>query len=844
MVNTMKTTNRNTNGATVPPEILGERGLDALQRLRFKEAVDLFKQVIRTDPSPKWKEALADAYEGRARDLAAKGMFKEAAMVLENTMATGGATAPVPGGVRDPSLYLSCLIRDSQQQKAAVYVLNHLPERPNLQALAAALLVSVPRLPDLTAAASPEQRRWHALAAASRAALAAWCDRGAPEEIDRHLNGISLRSAFRPVRVLLNTLIRPPEDAERTRLVLDTIPPGSPFHPLRQAVAASVSRDSGLDADSWRRLAPLQQSFVAETAGLTQAASQFLARLAEAERGGSGALFNFLMKRTDLPRTEVRSACLNLLPRLPDHVSRFEKSFGELSFVEHQRLQALTAESRGNWEAAGRAWSATAAAFAEDGGSDRMSGLACGVIYRHLSNLAEQHQQIEADDDFCDPVVRYLEQACSVDPDYLPGRLELIGHYREDAASDQDPSTAKTWHQMVDETVRRFPEDARVLQQALDSALARKAFKQASGFARRLLQINAINPGVRRQMIELQISYARKQMRAKRADLAMKALNEAAEWERADKPSPQLRIVRALVELHSASPDQARAAEARLRAGVALAGGGVVGWFRTRLEADLLKSGGRTGFIQQELARARETPASTDEIMAVVAAVGQPEAGENKKVVAALLTAMQTWLQQGAALAWQPAEFQAVAEVLARFEMYGLLVDYAQAARQRDPANPVWRFHAIVGRTRGKADRLSVAEQDDLMALAEAAARREDFHMATRIARFLDGETRKRRRSRRRVGRADDDDLDDGDAIAMLGAVLSDMPKGAAADLRQLVNEVGREKAITTMVEQLRGVAGGDVPVSALREFCAAAVARALGGVPSRPGSSPYGMPF
>lgn len=842
----MKTTNRNSAGNTTPPAILGERGLDALQRQRFKEAIDLFKQAIRTDPCPKWKEALADAYQGRARDLAAKGMFKEAAMVLENTMVPGGATAAVPGGVRAPSLYLSCLIRDGQQQKAAVYVLNHLPEQPDLQALAAALLVSVPRLPDLTAVATPEQRRWHALAVASRAALAAWCDRGTPEEVDRHLSGISLRSAFRPVRVLLNTMIRPPKDAERTRLLLETIPPGSPFHPLRQAVAASVLRNSSLDADSWRRLTKLQQRFVTETAGLPASASQFLERLAEAELGGSAALFNFLLKQTDLPRTEVRSACLNLLPRLPDHVSRFERSFGELSFVEHQRLQALTAESRDNWAAAGRAWSATAAAIGEDRGSDRMSGLACGVIYRHLSNLADQHQQIEADDDFCDPVVWYLERACSEDPDYLPGRLALIEHYREDAASDQDPSTTKTWHQMVDETVRRFPEDARVLQQALDSALARKAFKQASGFARRLLQINAINPGVRRQMIELQISYARKQMRAKRADLAIKALSEAAEWERADKPNAQLRIVRALVELQSPASDQAGVvdhAEARLREGIALAGGGVAGWFRTRLEADLLKAGGRTGLVQQELARARETPPSTDEIMAIVGALGQQEAGENKKAVAALLTAMQTWLQQGAALAWQPAEFQAVAEMLARFEMYGLLVDYAQAARQRDPANAIWRFHAIVGRTRGKADRLSAAEQDDLMSLAEAAARREDFHMATRIAQFLDGETRKGRRGRRRFGLTDDDP-DDDDVIAMVGAMLSDMPKGAASDLRRLVNELGREKAITAMMEQLRSLVGADMPVGQLRELCAAAITRAMGGRPSQPGSSRYGMPF
>jgi hypothetical protein len=55
----------------------------------------------------------------RAGTLADKKMFKEAAMVLENT------TAP-DGLVRDPTLYVRCLIRDGQQQKAAVHLLHRL----------------------------------------------------------------------------------------------------------------------------------------------------------------------------------------------------------------------------------------------------------------------------------------------------------------------------------------------------------------------------------------------------------------------------------------------------------------------------------------------------------------------------------------------------------------------------------------------------------------------------------------------------------------------------------------------------------------------------------------------
>jgi hypothetical protein len=838
---------RHGSGNTARPEILAERGLDALQRERFKDAIELFKQAIRAEPRTDWRERLAEAYRGRARDLAAKGMFKEAGMVLENTIVVAG------GVIRDPELYLSCLIRDGQQQKAAVYLLNHPPEHEDLEALAAAVLVSVPQLPDLAPSATPEQRRWRDLAIASRAALAAWWDGASATEVDGRLDAISLRSAFRPIRLLLKTLISPREDADRTRRVLDTIQPGSPFFPLRQAVAAALLRGDALDADTWNRLTPRQQTFVAETAGLPPGASQFLARIGEAERGGPGALFHFLLKQAELPQADVRNACINLLPHVPDRVSQFERSFGALSPVERSRIQALAAEERGDWEAAAGFWSATAGAIARGAvahrGSDRASNLARGVIYRHLADIAGKHPEVEANDGSDDPVVAYLIRACEADPDHLQSHLDVIGRYRADASSASDSSAAKDWHQSVEETVKRFPDDARVLQQALDSALARKAYKQAATFARRVLRINAINPGVRRQMIELQIAYARKQMRARRPDLALKGLAEAAEWERADAPSAPLRIARALVERTGAT-DQT---EARLREGVALAGGGVAGWFRARLEADFMKAGDEVGWLQQELARARETPPTGDAIMAIVAALGQPEAGDNKKAVASLLLGLRPWLQKGATIDWKPSEFQAMAEMLARFEAYDLLRDYAKAARQRDPANPSWRFHEIVGRTQGKADRLSMAEEDELMAITEAAGERQDFHMVTRIARFLDQDAKRRGLGRRRGGWGSpdpDDDMDGEDMMALFAAMLSEMPRATAANLRDLVKDIGREKAIAELAGQMKFALGQELPPGLLQELCAAMVAQAMGGGgrsrqgASRPGAARHGLPF
>jgi len=812
---------------SVPIGIQIARAGEALRQERFKEAIELFKPLIRQDPRPEWKASLADAYRGRARAMAAKKMFKEAAMVLENTIAPDGT-------VRDPRLYLTCLIRDGQQPKAAAYLLRCfggdgvLPatERAALEDLAASLLVAVPQLPEASRAAPSEPSRWRELAAASREALAGWINGASAEEMDRQLNRISLRSAFRPLRLLLKSLTSIPRDDERTRHLLETIHPGSPFYPFRQAVEATVLGERVLDAYAWEQLTPAQQAFVAETRGLPVAASQFLARLSEAAQGGPAVLFGYLTKQPDLPRAEVRNACLNLLPQIPDRLPQFEKSFGPLSDLERHRVKALAAEARNDWEVAERSWRAAAAAIA-DGGTDRQAMLSQGVIYRHLAHLAIMHPEIEGEDIFGDPVIFYLERCYTVDPEHIPTLLELIGRYRKELQ-------LKDWHRLVDEAVQRFPDDSQVLLQATESAVARKAYKMAAGFARRLLKINSINPGVRRQMIELQVAHARKQMRAKRPDLAAKELSAAAEWERPDAPSALLRIARGLVSLQTGAKEQA---EVWLREGVELAGGGVAGWFQAQLEAELMNAtGGDAGWLRQELVRARETPPTEESVMTIVSAVGRPEAVENKRVVAGLLLGLRAWLLQAASFNWSEAEFQALAETLARFDAFDLLQEYARAARRRDPANPAWRFYDIVARTKGNADRLSMAETDDLFEMAEAAARREDFHAAKRIERFLDGNGRVSA-GRGRAAVALPDTIDDDEMAALFMAMMDEMPKGSADSLRGLVNELGRDATVAQMVEKLRSSPiGPGMPEPLLRLLSEAMVAKAMGGGRSRHG--------
>ena len=140
-----KQKHRHDAAAAASPAVLAERGAQAMQLGRFKEAVEIFKQLSRQDPQPQWSDRLAEAYAGRARALAEKGMFKEAAIVLENTQQPDGT-------MREPVLYLHCLIRLGQHQKAARVALKYIgtgrEEGARIAELAATLWLAAPAAAD------------------------------------------------------------------------------------------------------------------------------------------------------------------------------------------------------------------------------------------------------------------------------------------------------------------------------------------------------------------------------------------------------------------------------------------------------------------------------------------------------------------------------------------------------------------------------------------------------------------------------------------------------------------------------------------------------------------------
>jgi cellulose synthase operon protein C len=800
-----------------PVEVLAARGREALRVGRFKEAMEVFKQLARQDGRPEWSERLSDAYAGRAHALAEKGMFKEAAMVLENTRT-------VDGLVREPVLYLTSLVRQGQYQKAQQAALHHVDRVPAAAAsrvagMAAVLSLVVPTRAEAQGAKPLDGTPWLEQCGAARVALDAWLEGKPSDEVEHLVSRIPLRSSFGPLRLILKSLVTPSYARGKALGLLAMVPPDSSFAPVA-AAAAALADDSAALLVRLSGLHPAQQAFAVETRGVPPAASAMLSQIVEAERRGAAALFALLVKPgLPLPEHDLRIACLNLLPEIPDYLTQFDRRFGPASTVERGRVLALAAEARDNWRQAQAHWDTVAEALSAQLAPD--APLAHAVVLRHLADLALRHPEVRGELG-TDPVADYLERSLAADPGHLPATLALLEHYR----TTESP---KDWHRMTDRATQRFPGNTVILLHAVDAAVARDAYKKAAGFARRLLALDPINQPVRQRMIELQLAHARKQMRAGRADLAGKALAQAAEWEPSDTPSAPLRIGQALVATHG---DQTEAGETRLREAVQLGGGGIAGWFRAALEAALMgwPEQHRT-LLHRELAAAQTGEPNRDAILALIGILGQKEIRDSKKAVVPILWRIEPTLMGGSRFAWPPAEFQTVAASLHHLGAFEVLSAYARGAMQRDPGDQAARFYRIVAQAKGDHDRLTDAQEAELYDLMEQAGARQDFHMVNRVKRLLEGPDT----ATNGAGRSARGGLPERLSVADMGEFLGDALAGIAGvpqkEVRKLVNKVGRNHAIALLADMMADTPFADIlSDQQLEELCASIVSRAVEG--------------
>ncbi len=640
------------------PDDLRQQADTALAARKYREAITLFKSLAKAGGEQSvWEPGLIDAYRGRALELQAKGMDREALTIWENRDQVRPGMAPDP-------VHLALLFRLGRVAPAMEgfqrLVQSGAPDELGpLRAQFAALYLAGGDDMESLSPDDPVRRD----GPAARAALAAYCERN-DDDLAQALRKIPFRSPYRDFATILKALLALQEDPSTADSLLGRVAADSPFAPL-----ASAARIARLPEPAF--LEALGQSgaqcraFALTLRGWSQDRVRLWQELSDSTDKKDPLRMIGVLKRLRARlgepwvRRKMRTLLLSRMATKPP-----KALFAELSPVDWALITALDTEGRGDewdtvdgWRAACEAIGGSGRSWPKPGSDD---ALRIALIQRRMAT------DLGLLDSFADTLVQEeLERSLLLDPDYLPGYLLLIKHYRGEAR-------LKEARQVIGLAQKRWPDDAEVLNEALEIALEGGAFKKATGLARQILQRDPINRRARRSLWQAHVAHARKQWGKGLREPAFKELDAALPW--ADSPESRARteLLQALFAFNAGRLDAAALAQSCEHAAA-----GVVGRFMLAQEAEAL------GMMSRDLLKraglSRMPPLDRESLLAI--ARQMREFGEDPTGMGfAALQPFRSALKKAARLPLDRADYEILCETLRLAGEFGLCADYAKAA--------------------------------------------------------------------------------------------------------------------------------------------------------------------
>ncbi|WP_295403040.1 hypothetical protein [uncultured Thiocystis sp.] len=570
--------------AKLAPEEIERKSRASLAGGYFRDAIDGFKQLLKLEPRPDWRFALADAYAGRARALSAKGMLKEALAIWENRANLGKDIAFAPEQATlllrlgRPETVCALLTKGATLPPAEAERLRTL--------LAARVLAGETVIAERLAPEDPVRRH----AEPARAALAAYCA-GDAAGLRAALGALPFRSPYRDWVQILKAFECLPERPREAADLLGRIGDDSAFAAIRQAAELALLPEVRF-MDAIREAGKPQRpdrSEVRFACALRGWPPERIALWEEIDRLGREAqpvaLLRLLYRHRDrLGANWVRQQSLRLLIR--DYPASL-KSLPAVGAVKANPLEArLVAawhaeQSKDPWDVLD-GWEnyardlIGARAPAELTPDDK---LCIAMALRRADQFGRVLDRPEPSDDPDDldwRVAELVDESLTWDPEDRDITLRLLQYYRRGKRT-------KDVRRLLDQVSERWPQDPRVLSAAMDVALDAGAFKKAAGLASRILAADPINTEVREHLVAAHLAHARKQLLKGRADLARKTLDEADVWARGGHAREQLDLTSGLIAVIE------HADAAILRETVARLGGGLAAQAALVLAGDAVK---------------------------------------------------------------------------------------------------------------------------------------------------------------------------------------------------------------------------------------------------------------
>ncbi|MFU8789343.1 MAG: hypothetical protein ACNA7G_09955, partial [Methylobacter sp.] len=350
---------------------------------QYREAIELYKQLLKQTVNKDWQLALAHCYYQRALSFVDKGMIKEAVVLWENY--AQNAEQPHQGydsyiswllQTNNAAKVKSCLIQLSAQQLDEAY--------PELACLLGLMIIT--DKPELEALL-PKDSAFIAHLALVRSALAAY-QNNQPEQIEHALKQLPFRSAFRDFRTLLTATLTLSESVEQTQALLAKIPANSPYRPAA-ALLLSSTRDGSALVNELLQYEYKQRQIIALIKNFSKKQTELLELLAKQKGQVPDKIkFNCALQYRELFGLDLAKAyCTAALANYSAGQRDFSKHFGAPDEFELLRSKALNYQKERDLYDAEYYWKQAISLLKKQGDAGAFK---IALIMRHIANYQEK----------------------------------------------------------------------------------------------------------------------------------------------------------------------------------------------------------------------------------------------------------------------------------------------------------------------------------------------------------------------------------------------------------------------------------------------------------------------
>lgn len=680
----------------------------------YKEAIDLYKQLLKQGDNKDWRLGLAECYLKRALSFADKGMVKEAAVLWDNYAQF--AEQPYQGR----ALYIAWLlqINNIATIKAALNGLTaqqldeHYPELAGLLGLL--ILTERPELEALL----PEDSQFITHLAWVRSALTAYRNNKL-EDLDQALKQLPFRSAFRDFRTLLKAALLLPESVAQAQALLAKIPDSSPYRQAAELLQATTDEGLAL-VDELLQCAPRQRQWVGALKKFSKKQLELLDILSRQNGHLSDKIkFNCALQFRELFGADSAKAyCRAALSDYPAGQRDFSKQFGGIDEFEQCRLKALVYERNKNFQDGDYYWQQGIAILKQQGES---AAFKIALIMRHIAS----HQQFPEDS------AKWLIRSLEYDPASRDSYLKILKYY------DHDPDYADDFKTWLDKGIKAFPQDIDLLVFAIKAATANKAFKKAAQHAKTLLKIDPVNTFAKQVLFASHLAHARKLIKTKKFHLVEKEIQQAEKLTIGKRYQNQAQLMRGFLVM--VAEDGKQGLQQIAQVAQKMNEGDACGYFCIVVEALLM--GLSLPVSKKESPQPpKNYQLSEQELTRLVQLIQQYYSDDknNAVVLRQALDKIKALVKQSVKqkIVSEPT-LLTLSECLDSIDHFELLGHCAKIALMQWP-KPIWIFYKTYAEVKGQAERCSSSNIVRLKFNYAKAHENSDERTAIRISRFID----------------------------------------------------------------------------------------------------------